>query len=84
MNNEPISSKSQTDWQHLDAMNNEDIDLSDCPEITPELFAKAVVKRDLPVAKNKAQPIQKRRVAGTMKGMFVLPLPDDFDEPLEL
>ena len=36
-------------------------------------------------AKNLSQekPTQKRRVAGTMKGMFVLPLPDDFDEPLE-
>ncbi|MBD2691292.1 DUF2281 domain-containing protein [Anabaena catenula] len=30
-----------------------------------------------------AEPTKKRRVAGTMKGMFVLPLPDDFDEPLE-
>lgn len=30
-----------------------------------------------------AESIKKRRVAGTMKGMFVLPLPDDFDEPLE-
>lgn len=29
------------------------------------------------------QPTKKRRVAGTMKRMFVLPLPDDFDEPLE-
>ncbi|MFM6113652.1 MAG: BrnA antitoxin family protein [Sphaerospermopsis kisseleviana] len=55
MNNEHISSKSQTDWQRLDAMTDEDIDLSDCPEITPELFAKAVVKKGLPVAKNKAQ-----------------------------
>lgn len=26
---------------------------------------------------------QKRRVAGTMQGMFVLPLADDFDDPLE-
>jgi len=36
-------------------------------------------------AKNSTQekPRKKRRVAGTMKGMFVLPLPDDFDEPLE-
>jgi len=36
-------------------------------------------------AKNSTQekPTKKRRVAGTMKGMFVLPLPDDFDEPLE-
>jgi hypothetical protein len=25
----------------------------------------------------------KQRLAGSMKGTFVLPLPDDFDEPLE-
>jgi len=55
MNNEPISSNSQTDWQRLDAMNDEDINLSDCPEITPEMFAKAVVRRGLPSTKNKAQ-----------------------------
>ena len=36
-------------------MSDEDIDLSDCPEITPELFAKATVWRGLPAAKNKAQ-----------------------------
>ena len=36
-------------------------------------------------AKNSTQEkaTKKRRVAGTMNGMFVLPLPDDFDEPLE-
>lgn len=35
--------------------------------------------------KNSTQepPTKKLRVAGTMKGMFVLPLPDDFDQPLE-
>ena len=34
--------------------------------------------------KNPQQKLpKKRRVAGTMQGMFVLPLPDDFDEPLE-
>lgn len=54
MDNEPTSNKSQTDGKHLDAMTDEDIDLSDCPEITPELFAKAVVRRGLPSAKNKA------------------------------
>ena len=26
---------------------------------------------------------QKKSLAGCMKGTFVLPLPDDFDEPLE-
>lgn len=55
MNNEPTSSNSQTDWQRLDAMSEEDIDLSDCPEITPEMFAKAVVRRGLPAKKAKAQ-----------------------------
>ncbi len=55
MNNEPTSSNSQTDWQRLDAMTDEDIDLSDCPEVTPEMFAKAVVRRGLPVTKTKAQ-----------------------------
>ena len=36
-------------------------------------------------AKNLSQEklTKKRRIAGTMKGMFVLPLPDDFDEPLQ-
>jgi uncharacterized protein (DUF4415 family) len=55
MSNEPISSNSQTDWQRLDAMSDRGIDLSDCPEITPELFAKAVVRRGLSTPKNKEQ-----------------------------
>jgi uncharacterized protein (DUF4415 family) len=55
MNNKPTSSNSQTDWQRLDAMSDEDIDFSDCPEITPEMFAKAVVRRSVSVTKTKAQ-----------------------------
>jgi uncharacterized protein (DUF4415 family) len=55
MNNEFTSSNSQTDWQRLDAMSDEDIDLSDCPEITPEMFAKAVVRQGLPATKSKTQ-----------------------------
>jgi hypothetical protein len=43
MNSEPTSGNSQTDWQRLDAMTDEDIDVSDCPEVTPEMFAKARV-----------------------------------------
>jgi len=27
--------------------------------------------------------LKKRPLAGSMKGTFVLPLPDDFDEPME-
>jgi hypothetical protein len=45
INNEPILKKSETDWARIDAMSDEDIDFSDCPEITPEMFAKAIVRR---------------------------------------
>jgi uncharacterized protein (DUF4415 family) len=36
-------------------MTDEDIDLSDCPEITPEMFAKGVVRRGLKPVPNKAE-----------------------------
>ena len=39
--------ESLTDWERLDALQDEDIDLSDVPEITPEMTAKAVARRDL-------------------------------------
>jgi hypothetical protein len=43
---ELVSAQSLTDWDRLDAMQDEDIDLSDIPEITPEMVDKAVVRRD--------------------------------------
>ena len=36
-------------------MTDEDIDLTDCPEITPEMFARAVVRRGLPTPPAKTQ-----------------------------
>lgn len=46
--------KNQTDWNRVDAMRDEDIDTSDIPEITPEEFARAVVRKGLkPVAGKK-------------------------------
>jgi uncharacterized protein (DUF4415 family) len=45
MNNKSILNKSETDLARLDAMSDEDIDFSDCSEVTPEMFAKAVVRR---------------------------------------
>jgi len=52
MNDESILNKSQTDWQRLDRMDDGDIDLSDCPEVTAQMFAGAVVRRS---AKEKAE-----------------------------
>ena len=42
-----ISEKSQTDFERLDKMTDEEIDYSDAPAITPEMFAKAIVRRGL-------------------------------------
>ena len=47
MKKKSTSTKSRTDFDRLDKMKDEDIDLSDAPEITPETFAKAVVRRGL-------------------------------------
>lgn len=47
--------KSLTDWERLDALEDEDIDLSDIPEITPEVFARAVVRHGLKPVPKKAQ-----------------------------
>jgi uncharacterized protein (DUF4415 family) len=41
------SQKSGTDLKRLDAMRDSDIDLTEIPEVTPEMFAKAVVRRGL-------------------------------------
>ena len=55
MKKNSTSKKSGTDFERLDAMTDEDIDLSDIPEITPEMFAKGVVRRGL-------NPITKRQL----------------------
>ncbi|MFN8472448.1 MAG: BrnA antitoxin family protein [Anaerolineae bacterium] len=47
MKNERTTNESHTDFSRLDAMSDADIDLSDLPEITPEMFARATVRRGL-------------------------------------
>lgn len=37
--------KSMTDWGRVDSLRDEDIDLADSPEITPEMFSRATVRR---------------------------------------
>jgi len=55
MKNELTLNNSATDWERIDAMQDEDIDLSDSPELTPEMFAKAVVRRGLKARPKKVQ-----------------------------
>jgi uncharacterized protein (DUF4415 family) len=55
MKKNATSKKSGTDFKRLDAMTDKDIDLSEIPEITPEMFAKGIVRRGL-------KPIVKRQL----------------------
>lgn len=49
------SKKSRTDWARVDALKDEDIDLSDTPEVSPQMFARAIVRRGLGPRPRKAQ-----------------------------
>ena len=52
MTKKPILRKSETDWARIDAMTDEDIDYSDIPPITEEMWAKAVrMKNGKPIPK---------------------------------
>jgi uncharacterized protein (DUF4415 family) len=51
----PVTSrKSRTDWKRVDALKGGKINVSDSPELTPQMFARGVVRRGLkPVARKK-------------------------------
>jgi len=48
------SRKSRTDWKRVDALRDRGIDFSDTPELAPEMFARAIVRRGL-------KPIPRKR-----------------------
>jgi uncharacterized protein (DUF4415 family) len=53
------SRKSRTDWKRVDALHDQKIDFSDTPELTPEMFARAIVRRGLkPVARKRQLTIR--------------------------
>jgi uncharacterized protein (DUF4415 family) len=47
------SRKSQTDWKRIDLMKDEDIDFSDNPEATQEMFAHGILRRNFKVVPRK-------------------------------
>jgi uncharacterized protein (DUF4415 family) len=55
MKNIYISHKSQTDWDRVDKLQDNEIDLSESPEVTPEMFAKAILRKGLKPVVRKTQ-----------------------------
>ena len=46
MNNETSIKKSQTDWARIDSMTDEEIDFTDCPEVTDEMWEKVILRKN--------------------------------------
>lgn len=57
MNKKSTSIKYGTDWETLKNMKDEDIDFSDIPRITPEMFKNAVVRKGLKTSSVNSQEI---------------------------
>lgn len=55
MRKKPTSKKSGSDFGRLSKMRNDEIDTSEIPEIAPERFARAIVRRGLKPVAAKAQ-----------------------------
>jgi uncharacterized protein (DUF4415 family) len=55
MKKRPTSHKSRTDWNRVDNLRDSDIDFSDNPEITPEMFARGVLRKGLKRVDRKIQ-----------------------------
>ena len=47
--------KSKTDWVKVDALDDGHIDFTDCPEITDEMFANAIIRKGLKPVHRKKQ-----------------------------
>ena len=55
MKKKHISRKSQTDWERVDKLTDNEIDFSENPEVTPEMFAKAILRKGLKPVVRKSQ-----------------------------
>jgi uncharacterized protein (DUF4415 family) len=55
MKKKHISHKSQTDWERVDKLQDNEIDFSDNLEVTSEMFAKAILRKGLKPVIRKSQ-----------------------------
>ncbi|MGI8542618.1 MAG: BrnA antitoxin family protein [Aridibacter sp.] len=46
MSKKDNSQKSQTDWERLDKMTDDDIDFSDIPRMTPEMWENGILQKN--------------------------------------
>ncbi len=67
MNKSSTLKASGTDWKRLKDMKDEDIDTSDIPPVTPEMFARAIVKKGGVFVRRVKQPVTLRVEADVLE-----------------
>jgi len=55
MSKKSISPKSRTNFSRIDKLDDNDIDFSGSPEISPEMFARTIVRKGLKLTQQKSQ-----------------------------
>ena len=72
---------SRTDWARLQAMNDSEVDMTDCPEMTPAEFARGIIRKGL---KPPALSWEKRDRGGAVNSLSTLIAPEDSAPTLRL
>ena len=55
MNKSNTTNKSETDWERVRSMKDEEIDFTDNPKVSPEMFARGILRKNLKPVKSKSQ-----------------------------
>ncbi len=55
MKKKVTTKRSETEWKRVDATKDEDIDTSGVPQVSPEMFARGIVRRGLKPVSAKQQ-----------------------------
>lgn len=49
------TNKSETDWEKINTMTDDEIDFSDNPKVSPEMFARGILRKNLKPITRKSQ-----------------------------
>ena len=50
-----ITNKSETNWEKINTMTDDEIDFSDNPKVSPEMFARGILRKNLKPVPRKSQ-----------------------------
>jgi uncharacterized protein (DUF4415 family) len=55
MKKRTTTKRSETDWKRVDALKDKEVNMSEIPEVSPEMFARGIIRRGLKPVSRKQQ-----------------------------